>query len=48
MKKIILASIIALSSQFALAEIDTKSIDPEFAKIGWCFKKYAVHFNSTI
>ena len=33
MKKIILASIIALSSQFTLAEIDTKSIDPEFAKI---------------
>jgi len=33
MKKILLAGLIALSSQFALAGMDTKSIDPEFVKI---------------
>lgn len=33
MKKIILASIIALSSNFALAETAKPSIDPAFAKI---------------
>lgn len=33
MKKILLAGLITLSSQFALAEMDTQSIDPEFVKI---------------
>ncbi|MGA8882685.1 MAG: tetratricopeptide repeat protein [Acinetobacter sp.] len=33
MKKILFAGLIALSSQFALAGMDTKSIDPEFVKI---------------
>ncbi|WP_174558608.1 tetratricopeptide repeat protein [Acinetobacter bouvetii] len=33
MKKIILASLIALSSNFAMAEMATNSVDPAFAKI---------------
>jgi TPR repeat protein len=33
MKKLLLAGLIALSSQFAAAETNTQSIDPEFAKI---------------
>ena len=33
MKKIILASIIALSSHLAMAEMATNSVDPAFAKI---------------